>query len=552
MAAAGYQDEDARLFDTVQAVGMELCPRLGIAIPVGKDSMSMKTVWEHEGEMREMAAPLSLIISAFAPVTDVNRVLTPQLRTDQGDTDLILIDLGKGANRLGASALAQVYQQLGHEGPDLDDPDMLKRCFELVQELNAEGLILAAHDRSDGGLIVTLAEMAFAGRCGLDVNIDALDADDLAAVFSEELGLVLQVRHCDCDDVFKSLEDAGLGRHSHVLGSVREDQEIILRRGDEVVLQRTRAELQQAWSETTLRMQSLRDNPDCAAEEFDALADDADPGLHARLSFDPEEDIAAPYLEINRPRIAILREQGVNGQQEMAYAFHKAGFECVDVHMSDLLSGRTRLEHFRGLVACGGFSYGDVLGAGEGWAKSILFNSRARDEFQAFFEREDTFSLGVCNGCQMLSNLKELIPGASHWPHFVRNRSEQFEARVAMVEVLESPSILLQGMQGSRMPIAVAHGEGRAEYRGDAKAGTGVSLRFVDSRGKVAERYPANPNGSPGGITGLTTDDGRVSIMMPHPERVIRTVQNSWYPDDWGEDGPWMRLFRNARLWVDG
>jgi len=552
MAAAGHQDEDARLFDTVRAVGMELCPRLGIAIPVGKDSMSMKTVWRQDGEQREMAAPLSLIISAFAPVTDVNRVLTPQLRTDKGDTDLVLIDLGKGANRLGASALAQVYGQLGHAGPDLDDPDMLKRCFQAVQELNAEGLILAMHDRSDGGLIVTLLEMAFAGHCGLEVNIDELGNDDLAALFSEELGLVLQVPHCDCDDVFKVLEDAGLGHHSHVLGSLRDDQAIIVRRGDEVILRRGRGELQQIWSETTFRMQSLRDNPDCAREEFEALADDADPGLGASLSFDPEEDIAAPFLEISRPKMAILREQGVNGQQEMAYAFHKAGFECVDVHMSDILSGRVSLAEFRGLVACGGFSYGDVLGAGEGWAKSILFNSRARDEFQAFFEREETFSLGVCNGCQMLSNLKELIPGAAHWPHFVRNRSEQFEARVAMVEVLESPSILLQGMQGSRMPIAVAHGEGRAEYRGDARPDRGVSLRFVDNRGNVAERYPANPNGSPGGITGLTSDDGRVTIMMPHPERVIRTVQNSWHPDDWGEDGPWMRLFRNARLWVDG
>ncbi|WP_457675846.1 phosphoribosylformylglycinamidine synthase [Thiolapillus sp.] len=552
MAAAGHQDEDARLYDTVRAVGMELCPRLGIAIPVGKDSMSMKTVWQQDGEAREMAAPLSLIISAFAPVTDVSRVLTPGLRTDRGDTDLILIDLGKGANRLGASALAQVYGQLGHAGPDLDDPDMLKRCFEAVQELNAEGLILAMHDRSDGGLMVTLAEMAFAGRCGLEVNIDELGDDDLAVLFSEELGLVLQVPHCDCDDVFKALEDAGLGHHSHVLGSLRDDQAIIIRRGDEVILRRGRGELQQIWSETTFHMQSLRDNPDCAREEYEALADDGDPGLHASLSFDPEEDIAAPFLEISRPKMAILREQGVNGQQEMAYAFHKAGFECVDVHMSDLLAGRVSLADFRGLVACGGFSYGDVLGAGEGWAKSILFNRRARDEFQAFFEREDTFSLGVCNGCQMLSNLKELIPGAAHWPHFVRNRSEQFEARVAMVEVLESPSILLQGMQGSRMPIAVAHGEGRAEYRGDARPDTGVSLRFVDNRGNVAERYPANPNGSPGGITGLTTDDGRVTIMMPHPERVIRTVQNSWHPDDWGEDGPWMRLFRNARLWVDG
>jgi len=549
MAAAGHQDEDARLFDTVKAVGMELCPRLGIAIPVGKDSMSMKTVWQQDGEGREMAAPLSLIITAFAPVTDVRRVLTPVLRTDQGDTDLILIDLGKGANRLGASALAQVYAQLGHAGPDLDDPDMLKRCFDVVQELNQEGLILASHDRSDGGLIVTLLEMAFAGRCGLDIDLDDLDSEPLAALFSEELGLVIQVRHGDCDDVLKLLEDAGLGYHSHVLGSTRDDEAVIVCQGDQLLLQRQRGELQQIWSETTLQMQSLRDNPECAQEEFEAIVAD-DPGLNASLSFDPEEDIAALFLEVSRPRMAILREQGVNGQQEMAYAFHKAGFEAVDVHMSDILSGVVKLDDFKGLVACGGFSYGDVLGAGEGWAKSILFHSRARDQFQAFFEREDTFSLGVCNGCQMLSNIKELIPGAAHWPHFVRNRSEQFEARVAMVEVLDSPSLLLQGMQGSRMPIAVAHGEGRAEYRGSAKPGQGVSLRFIDNRGEVTMKYPANPNGSPEGITGLTSDDGRVTIMMPHPERVIRAVQNSWHPDEWDEDGPWMRLFRNARGWV--
>ena len=549
MAAAGFQDEDARLFDTVKAVGMELCPRLGIAIPVGKDSMSMKTVWQQDGENREMAAPLSLIITAFAPVTDVRKVLTPVLRNDQGDTDLILIDLGKGRNRLGASALSQVYEQLGHACPDLDDPEMLRRCFEAVQELNGEGLILACHDRSDGGLLTTLAEMAFAGHCGLDIDIESLGEDALAALFSEELGMVLQVRHSDCDDVVKCLEDAGLGHHSHVLGSTRDDEAVVICQGKQTLVERSRGELQQIWSETTLEMQSLRDNPACAQEEFAQIVAD-DPGLSASLSFDPEEDIAAPFLEISRPRMAILREQGVNGQQEMAYAFHKAGFEAVDVHMSDILDGSVSLEDFKGLVACGGFSYGDVLGAGEGWAKSILFHSRSRDQFQAFFEREDTFSLGICNGCQMLSNIKELIPGAGHWPHFVRNRSEQFESRVAMVEVLDSPSILLQGMQGSRMPIAVAHGEGRAEYRDGVQPGTGVSLRFVDNCGNIADRYPANPNGSPEGITGLTSDDGRVTIMMPHPERVIRTVQNSWRPDDWEEDGPWMRLFRNARVWV--
>ncbi len=550
MAAAGHPGEDARLYDTVKAVGMELCPRLGIAIPVGKDSMSMKSVWEHDGRQREMTAPLSLIVSAFAPVNDVRRTLTPQLRTDLGDTDLLLIDLGKGRNRLGGSALAQVYNQLGDRVPDLDDPDMLRRCFQVIQELNRDGLLLALHDRSDGGLITTLLEMAFAGRCGLEVDITALDGSDLATLFSEELGVVLQVRHSDSDDVLKALEDAGLGKHSFLLGTTRDDGRILVRSGGAEILAGERPEWQQAWSDTSFRMQSLRDNPECAREEHERIVQD-DPGLSVHLGFDAEEDVAAPFIENHRPQVAILREEGVNGQQEMAYAFHKAGFECVDVHMSDILSGRTTLDRFRGLVACGGFSYGDVLGAGEGWAKSILFNERARDQFQAYFGREETFALGVCNGCQMLSNLKELIPGAGHWPHFVRNRSEQFEARFVMVEVEESPSILLAGMAGSRMPIAVAHGEGRAEYRDSgADLAKGVALRYIENSGEPATRYPANPNGSPGGITGLTTEDGRVTIMMPHPERVIRTVQNSWHPDGWGEDGPWMRLFRNARVWV--
>ncbi len=553
MAAAGHPGEDARLYDTVRAVGLELCPKLGIAIPVGKDSMSMKTVWEQDGERREMTAPLSLIVSAFAPVSDARRTLTPQLRSDLGDTDLVLVDLGEGRDRLGASALAQVYGEIGEQGPDLDDPELLKRFFAVIQELNAEGLLLAYHDRSDGGLFVTLCEMAFAGRTGLEIDLAGLSGDDLAVLFNEELGAVLQVHHEDADDVLLRLEQAGLGHCSQLIGTLSEDQRIRIRHGARPVFEAPRAELQQYWSETTREMQALRDNPACAAEEFERIARE-DPGLHARLSFDPEDDIAAPYVERARPRMAILREQGVNGQLEMAAAFHKAGFECVDVHMSDILAGRVGLEDFKGLVACGGFSYGDVLGAGEGWAKSILFNPRARDQFQAFFEREDSFALGVCNGCQMLSNLKALIPGAEHWPHFVRNRSEQFEARFVMVEVPDSPSILLQGMAGSRMPIAVAHGEGRAEFADPAQlqavAGQ-VALRYVENDGSVAVRYPANPNGSPEGITGLCSADGRVTIMMPHPERVVRTVTNSWHPDDWGEDGPWMRLFRNARRWVD-
>ncbi len=554
MAAAGHPGEDACLYDTVRAVGMELCPELGIAIPVGKDSMSMKTVWEQEGEQREMAAPLSLIVSAFAPVTDVRRTLTPQLRGDLGDTDLILIDLGKGQNRLGASALAQVYGQVGHYGADLNDPDSLKRFFAAIQELNQSGLLLAYHDRSDGGLFALLCEMAFAGRCGLTIDVDDLGEDDLAVLFSEELGAVVQVRHTDTDDVLKTLHDAGLGRNSHVLGTLNSDNIIAFRRAGKPVLQGSRVEFQQAWSQTSRQMQALRDNPECAEEEFARIAE-RDPGIQVELGFDPNEDVAGPMIAGGvRPRMAILREQGVNGQLEMAAAFHRAGFEAIDVHMSDILEGRLGLDEFKGLVACGGFSYGDVLGAGEGWAKSILFNPRARDIFEAFFQRSDTFALGVCNGCQMLSNLHQLIPGADHWPHFVHNRSEQFEARLVSVAISDTPSILLDGMAGSRLPIVVAHGEGRAEFHDEAHLSSAralTALRYVENAGEVATRYPANPNGSPEGIAGLTTEDGRVTIMMPHPERVTRSVQYSWHPDGWEEDGPWLRLFRNARVWVN-
>ncbi len=554
MAAAGHPGEDARLYDTVQAVGMELCPELGIAIPVGKDSMSMKTVWEQAGEQREMAAPLSLIISAFAPVGDVRATLTPQLRSDLGDTDLILIDLGKGQNRLGASALAQVYGQIGHHGADLSDPDSLKRFFSVIQELNRSGLLLAYHDRSDGGLFSLLCEMAFAGRCGVTIDVDDLGEDDLALLFAEELGAVLQVRHTDTDDVLKQLFDAGLGRSSHVLGTLNGEDMITFRRAGKPILQGSRVEFQQAWSQTTRQMQAMRDNPACAEEEFARIAQQ-DPGIQVVLGFDQNEDVAAPMIATGvRPRMAILREQGVNGQLEMAAAFHRAGFEAIDVHMSDILEGRLTLADFKGLVACGGFSYGDVLGAGEGWAKSILFNAQAREIFEHFFQRSDTFALGVCNGCQMLSNLHQLIPGADHWPHFVRNRSEQFEARLVSVEISETPSVLLQGMAGSRLPIVVAHGEGRAEFRDEphlASAQSLTTLRYIENSGGVAQRYPANPNGSPEGIAGLTTEDGRVTIMMPHPERVTRSVQYSWHPDGWEEDGPWLRLFRNARVWVN-
>jgi len=552
MAAAGYPGEDAALFDTVRAVGEELCPKLGIAIPVGKDSLSMKTVWnDGEGE-QVMTSPVSLIVTGFAPVEDIRRTLTPMLRTDLGDTDLILIDLGKGHNRLAGSALAQVYKQVGHHAPDLDDPDMLKRCFGALQELNREGRLLALHDRSDGGLLTTVCEMAFAGHCGVTLHLDDLGVDPVAALFSEELGVVIQVSHKDTEEVLSALREAELGHHSHVIGSPNDSDEIQVFRGSKSLFSGARAALHAVWSETSYRMQALRDNPDCAREEFERIADASDPGLSAALSFDPEEDVAAPFVNTGaRPRVAILREQGVNGQIEMAAAFDRAGFTSVDVHMTDILSGRVDLSDFRGLAACGGFSYGDVLGAGGGWARSILFNPRAREVFQAYFERDDSFALGVCNGCQMLSQLKGLIPGAAHWPRFLRNRSEQFEARLSLVEVAQSPSILLQGMAGSRLPVAVAHGEGRVVFEsGDAASAPGVALRYVDNRGEVTEHYPENPNGSPAGITGLTTQDGRVTIIMPHPERMFRTVQHSWHPAEWGETGPWLRLFRNARTWT--
>ncbi|MEJ2308839.1 MAG: phosphoribosylformylglycinamidine synthase [Gammaproteobacteria bacterium] len=553
MAAAGHPGEDAKLFETVRAVGLELCPALGIAIPVGKDSMSMKTVWNTDaGERMEMTAPLSLIVSAFAPVYDARKSLTPMLRSDRGETSLLLIDLGGGQNRLGASALAQVYKQIGNTAPDLDEPQLLVGFFDAIQSLNRDGLLLAYHDRSDGGLLATLAEMAFAGRCGLQVSLDEVGSEDLPALFSEEPGAVIQVADGDLDSVMAVLDRQGLRQMAHVIGRPRDDEQILVTRGDRAVLRTSRSELQSAWSETSWHMQSLRDNPECADEEYARINDMQDPGLAPHLAFDPDENIAAAFIDSGaRPKMAILREQGVNGQIEMAAAFDKAGFESVDVHMSDIIEGRVALDAFRGLVACGGFSYGDVLGAGGGWAKSVLYHSRARDQFEAFFKRDDTFALGVCNGCQMLSGLRELIPGAGNWPRFVRNRSEQFEGRLSLVEVMESESILLRGMAGSRIPIAVAHGEGRAEFGSeDTMKNARVALRYIENDGSVAGKYPANPNGSPAGITGLTTTDGRVTIMMPHPERVFRSLQFSWAPDSWGETSPWMRLFRNARAWV--
>ena len=552
MAAAGHPGEDAGLYDAVRAVGMELCPKLGITIPVGKDSMSMKTRWTDAQREHAVTAPLSLIVSAFAPVSDVRKTLTPQLRTDKGDTDLIFVDLGKGRNRLGASALAQVYTQIGHHPPDLDDVQAFKAFFQVIQELNQANLLLAYHDRSDGGLFVTLCEMAFAGHCGVVVDINGLGYDIVATLFNEELGAVLQVRHYDTDAVLKEFEDAGLGKHVFVIGCLDDDDSVVIKNGKRVIIDRARTDLQNLWAKTSYQMQSLRDNPECAAQEYYGIEEITDPGISVDLTFDPDEDVAAPFVNTGaRPRIAVLREQGINGHVEMAAAFDRAGFECVDVHMSEIMRGAVTLEEFSAIAACGGFSYGDVLGAGGGWAKSILFNPVARDQFAGFFQRGDTIGLGVCNGCQMLSVLKELIPGAGHWPAFSRNESEQFEARFVTVEVLPSPSIFLDGMQGSRLPVSVAHGEGRVlagtEQLAALEAHKLLSLRYVDNFGQVTETYPYNPNGSVQGITGLTNEDGRFTIMMPHPERVFRTVQYSWHPDDWGEDGPWMRLFRNAR-----
>ncbi|VXA96387.1 phosphoribosylformylglycinamidine synthase [Pseudomonas sp. 8O] len=560
MAAAGHPGEDARLYDTVKAVGMELCPALGITIPVGKDSMSMKTRWQDEGVDKSVTSPLSLVITGFAPVQDIRQTLTPQLRMDKGETDLILIDLGRGQNRMGASILAQVYSQIGQQVPDLDDAEDLKAFFAVIQGLNADGHLLAYHDRSDGGLLTTVLEMAFAGHCGLSLNLDALadDSSELPAVlFNEELGAVIQVRQDATPEVLAQFSAAGLDDCVAVIGQPVNNGEVSISFNGEPVFAGERRLLQRQWAETSYRIQRLRDNAQGADQEFDLLLEEDNPGLSIKLGFDVNQDIAAPYIKKGvRPQVAILREQGVNGQVEMAAAFDRAGFSAIDVHMSDILAGRVSLEEFKGLVACGGFSYGDVLGAGEGWAKSVLFNARARDAFQGFFERRDSFTLGVCNGCQMMSNLHELIPGTEFWPHFVRNRSEQFEARVAMVQIQESASIFLQGMAGSRMPIAIAHGEGHAEFESEEAlleadlSGT-IALRYVDNHGKVTEAYPANPNGSPRGITGLTSRDGRVTIMMPHPERVFRAVQNSWRPDEWQEDGGWMRMFRNARVWVD-
>ncbi len=556
MAACGERGEDAALYAAVRAVGEEFCPALGIAIPVGKDSLSMKTAWQENGEERSVIAPVSLIVSAFAPVRDVRRTLTPLLRLDQGPTSLLLIDLGEGRNRLGASALAQVYEVQGGAPADMSNPGLLRQFAAALIALRERSLLLAYHDRADGGLAMTLAEMAFASHCGVEISLDPARGSALAQLFSEECGVVLQVLTAQLHEVWQELGAHGLLECSRVIGRPLADLRLRFAIGAEA-LDEPWAELRRAWSETSWRMKRLRDDPDCADEEQAAALDIAAPGLRWQLSFDPQEDISAPYIATGaRPAVAVLREQGVNSQVEMAAVLDRAGFEPHDVHMSDLLGGQVKLSGYSGLIACGGFSYGDVLGAGGGWAQSILFHEATRQEFSEYFARPDTFTLGVCNGCQMLALLRELIPGAHGWPRFLRNRSEQYEARLSLVEILESPSLLFTGMLGSVLPIAVSHGEGRASFSSDADhqacAEQGlIACRFSDGRGNAARLYPANPSGTPAGIAALTSQDGRATIMMPHPERVFRTVQNSWHPHDAGEDSGWMRMFRNARVWLD-
>ncbi len=552
MAAAGHEGEDALLFDAVRAVGMELCPALDLDIPVGKDSLSMQAGWQAAEGPQKVVAPVSLVVSAFARVADVRPQLLPVLDR-QADSELWLIGLGAGARRLGGSVLSQVYGAFGGPCPDLDEPERLRAFFELIRDARKDGLLLAYHDRADGGAFAALCEMAFAGHCGLELDLEGWGEDPFSTLFNEELGAVVQIAAEDRAAFADLVNRHGLTHCAQRIGRPTTAPAVRISEGRELLAEWSWHELFEAWWSVTHAIQSLRDDPECAASERDARLDFTDPGLNPVLGYDPAEDIAAPYIATGvRPKVAILREQGVNGQIEMAAAFDRAGFTAVDVHMSDLIEGRVSLDAFKGLAAGGGFSYGDVLGAGRGWATSVLERPALREMFARFFARPDSFSLGVCNGCQFLSQLKDLVPGAEHWPRFLRNRSEQYEARLVMVEVQESPSILLAGMAGSRIPVVVSHGEGRAvfdapEHEGLAKA----ALRFVDGHGRATEAYPANPNGSPGGVTGLTSADGRATLMMPHPERVFRTVQMSWHPADWREDSPWMRMFRNARVWVD-
>jgi phosphoribosylformylglycinamidine synthase len=542
MAACGESGEDAALFDTVKTVGMDFCPDLGIAIPVGKDSLSMKASWTEAGQDKSVTSPLSLIVSAFARVDDIRRSLTPQLDPNPSNP-VFLLDLGQGKNRMGGSILGQVYNQLGNTTPDADSAAAVKTAFLAIQALNREGLLMAYHDRSDGGLLASFAEMMFAGHCGLDIDLTDLGGD-LSCLFNEELGMLFQVKADNVDKVRQYFaQQTDLHAHLHLIGQPNQSDNLSLQFSDNKA-SFSRVELQRDWADTSYQMQSLRDNPDCALEEYQRILDTDDSGLYLKADFTPQ----AFHIGGNKPRMAVLREQGVNGQIEMAAAFDRAGFECVDVHMSDIIAGRDNLSDYQGLVACGGFSYGDVLGAGGGWAQSIRHNARAFDAFSQFFQNPNSFALGVCNGCQMLAQLKDIIPNADHWPRFVRNQSEQFEARYVMVDVPQSPSLFFKDMHGAQLPVVIAHGEGRAYAGEQAIAEDLVALRYVDHNGQATETYPLNPNGSPNGVTGMTTADGRFTIMMPHPERIFLSSRHTWLPDSWqGEESPWMQLFHNAR-----
>jgi phosphoribosylformylglycinamidine synthase len=580
MAACGAPGQDAALYDTVAAVST-LCQEVGLSIPVGKDSLSMQTAWTEGTDARKVIAPVSLIVTAFAPVTDVRQSLTPALRTDVGPTSLILIDLGRGQHRMGASILAQAFNQVGETVPDVEDAQALRTMFVTIRALAQSGVVLAYHDRSDGGLFATVTEMAFAGHTGVSLNLDMLTIDahaadwgdykirpeqvavqrdelTLKALFSEEVGVVIQVPAAERDSVMQVLRGAGLSAHSHVIGSLNANDAVEIFRDGKLIWSKPRAVLGAIWSDVSYRIASRRDNPACAQAEYDLWTDSNDPGLSGLVGFNPQENVAAPFLNIgSRPRIAILREQGCNSQVEMAWAFDRSGFEAWDVHMTDLQSGAVDLKDVKGLVAVGGFSYGDVLGAGEGWARSIRFNNQLADQFAAYFGRNDTFALGVCNGCQMMAALASMIPGAEHWPRFTRNQSEKYEARLSLVEVTESPSLFFKGMAGSRIPVAVAHGEGFTNFskQGDPQKVLRAA-HFVDHYGAATQRYPFNPNGSADGLTAVTTSDGRFTVMMPHPERVTRNVMMSWSPKLWGEKDssgpytPWMRFFQNARVHI--
>lgn len=556
MAACGVPGEDAGLYAAVKAIALELCPALGIAIPVGKDSLSMRTEWHEDNKVKSVISPMSLIVSAFSPVQDIRKTLTPQLQCDQGETDLILIDLGHKSNRMGGSCLTQVYHAIDTSAPDLHSAEDLKNLFKALQELKEENLILAYHDRSDGGLFVTVAEMCFAGQCGVNILLNDLGGDPIKVLFTEEIGVVIQVQHKHTETVLQLLYRHALTECVHMLGTVNTSDEIKLYFHQEIIFSEKRVLLQKAWSETSYHIQRLRDNPACADEEHESLGA-SNPGLFTNITFDSEEDITAPYLNLQvKPKVAVLREQGSNGQIEMAAAFHQAGFNVYDVHLTDVIAGRRTLSEFNGMAVCGGFSYGDVLGAGQGWAKSILFHDELCKAFEAFFANTHNFVLGVCNGCQMLSQLKSIIPGAAFFPEFKKNRSEQFEARFSMVKINESPSLFFKDMQGSQLPSVISHGEGFAVFANSndmkkAKEQQLIAMQLIDNFGRVTERYPANPNGSGEGVTALTNQDGRITIMMPHPERTFRSVQNSWHPTQWGEYSPWMRMFRNARVWME-